>query len=300
MTVTPLTQADLSHGSASDADLLRRYHEDGEVRARQALIERHIPFVRRLARRYAHRGETIDDLTQVGCVGLIKAIDRFDGHYKVTLATYAAPNVLGEIKRHFRDKGWAVRVPRDVQELNVKLGRVVDELTGKLGRSPSVVELAKATRSSPEHVVEALDSSRAYNTVSLSAPGPDDGDEDSSDPLEHLGDEEPGYELAEERQLLREGFKELGERERKILHMRFFLGLTQSEIADRVGISQMHVSRLIRQSIDEVRERLDSEDETVPETKAGDCRPQRRRRSRGPHRGRGARAGLPSSRGRTA
>src|ERR687888_2260372 len=159
---------ELVYAGASDADLLRRYHEDGDVRARQVLIERHIGFVRRLAQRYAHRGEEIEDLTQVGCVGLIKAIDRFDGHYKVTLATYAAPNILGEIKRHFRDKGWAVRVPRDVQELNVKLGRVVDELTGKLGRSPSVDELAKATHSSPEQVVEALDSSRAYNTLSLS------------------------------------------------------------------------------------------------------------------------------------
>jgi RNA polymerase sigma-B factor len=258
MTVAPLTTGDLMHGSASDADLLRGYHEDGDVRARQALIERHIGFVRRLAQRYAHRGEAIEDLTQVGCVGLIKAIDRFDGHYRVTLATYAAPNVLGEIKRYFRDKGWAMRVPRDIQELNVKLGRVVDELTGKLGRSPSVDELAKATHSSTEQVVEALDSSRAYNTISLAAPGPDDGEDEGGDPLEHLGEEDKGYELAEERQLLRDGFKELGDRERQILHMRFFLGLTQSDIAERVGISQMHVSRLIRQSIDQVRERLDS------------------------------------------
>jgi RNA polymerase sigma-B factor len=280
MTVAPEATADLIYGSASDADLLRRYHEGGDVRARQALIERHIGFVRRLAQRYAHRGETLDDLTQVGCVGLIKAIDRFDGQYKVTLATYAAPNVLGEIKRHFRDKGWAVRVPRDVQELNVKLGRVVDELTSKLGRSPSVEELAKATESTTEQVVEALDSSRAYNTVSLSAPGTDSDEDDSGDPLERLGDEDDGYELAEERQLLAAGFKELGERERKILHMRFFLGLTQSEIADRVGISQMHVSRLIRQSIDRVRERLDSEMELPDQASPGSCGSAGRRRGR--------------------
>ena len=280
MTVTAMGREDLVYGSASDADLLRRYHEDGDVRARQALIERHVPFVRRLAQRYAHRGETLEDLTQVGCVGLIKAIDRFDGHYKVTLATYAAPNVLGEIKRHFRDKGWAVRVPRDVQELNVKLGRVVDDLTSKLGRSPSVDELAKATESSPEQVVEALDSSRAYNTVSLSAPAVDGDDDDGGDPLERLGDEDAGYELAEERQLLREGFKELCERERKILHMRFFLGLTQSEIADRVGISQMHVSRLIRQSIDQVRDRLDSGLEEELERGRGSCGSGARRRGR--------------------
>jgi RNA polymerase sigma-B factor len=255
---------------------LRGYHEDGDVRARQVLIERHVGFVRRLAQRYTHRGEALEDLTQVGCVGLIKAIDRFDGHYKVTLATYAAPNVLGEIKRYFRDKGWAMRVPRDVQELNVKLGRVVDELTGKLGRSPSVDELAKATHTSPEQVVEALDSSRAYNTISLSAPGPDDGDDEGGDPLEHFGDEDKGYELAEERQLLRDGFKELGDRERQILHMRFFLGLTQSDIAERIGISQMHVSRLIRQSIDQVRERLDSAEEP---SERDPCRFARRRRA---------------------
>jgi RNA polymerase sigma-B factor len=278
MTVAPLTTGDLMHGSASDADLLRGYHERGDVRARQALIERHIGFVRRLAQRYSRRGEAIEDLTQVGCVGLIKAIDRFDGQYKVTLATYAAPNVLGEIKRYFRDKGWAMRVPRDVQELNVKLGRVVDELTGKLGRSPSVDELAKATQSSTEQVVEALDSSRAYNTISLAAPGPDDGEDEAGDPLEHLGEEDKGYELAEERQLLRDGFKELGDRERQILHMRFFLGLTQSDIAERVGISQMHVSRLIRQSIDQVRERLDS-DHPQQSSERDPCRSSRRARA---------------------
>jgi RNA polymerase sigma-B factor len=299
MTIATMAREDLVYGSALDGDLLRRYHEDGDVRARQALIERHVGFVRRLAQRYAHRGETIDDLTQVGCVGLIKAIDRFDGQYKVTLATYAAPNVLGEIKRHFRDKGWSVRVPRDVQELNVKLGRVVDELTGKLGRSPSVEELAKATHSSTEQVVEALDSSRAYNTVSLSAPAGDDSDEEGADPLDHLGDEDEGYELAEERQLLREGFKELDERERKILHMRFFLGMTQSEIAEQVGISQMHVSRLIRQSIDAVRERLDAEDEPQPGPASAGCSPARRTRTRA-RGGRGGRAKAAASSGRAA
>jgi len=295
MTVSPTIPGELMYGAASDSALLRSYHEKGDVRARQALIERHVGFVRRLAQRYSHRGETIEDLTQVGCVGLIKAIDRFDGQYKVTLATYAAPNVLGEIKRYFRDKGWAMRVPRDVQELNVKLGRVVDELTGKLGRSPSVEELAKTTHSTTEQVVEALDSSRAYNTVSLSAPAPDEGDEDGGDPLEHFGDEDEGFELAEERQLLREGFKDLGDRERSILHMRFFLGMTQSEIADQVGISQMHVSRLIRQSIDRVREQLDSE----PEPERGTVARRPRRRTRGSAR-RGASARPERQTSRTA
>jgi RNA polymerase sigma-B factor len=255
MTAGTSATEELLYAGGSDADLLRRYHEEGDVRARQVLIERNLGFVRHLAQRYAHRGETIDDLTQVGCVGLIKAIDRFDGQYRVTLATYAAPNVLGEIKRHFRDKGWAVRVPRNVQELNVKLGRVVDELTVKLGRSPSVEELARATESSAEQVVEALESSRAYSTSSLSERG-DGGDEERLDPLEVLGDQDEGFERAEDRDMLREGLKGLGRREQEILHLRFFLGMTQSEIAERCGISQMHVSRLIRQSIDRVREEL--------------------------------------------
>jgi RNA polymerase sigma-B factor len=240
---------------SADAELLRRYHEDGDVRARQTLIERHLGFVRRLAQRYAHRGETLDDLTQVGCVGLIKAIDRFDGQYRVGLSTYAAPNVLGEIKRYFRDKGWAMRVPRDVQELNVKLGRVVDELTVRLGRSPSVEELAEATKTTPEQVVEALDSSHAYSAMSLSEHGRDA--DDANDPMEALGEEDRGFLRSENRYMLRQGFERLPPRERAILHMRFFQGLTQSEIADHVGISQMHVSRLIRQSLDRVRDELD-------------------------------------------
>jgi RNA polymerase sigma-B factor len=286
MTVQAGAGAGLLYKSADDDDLIRRYHELGDVRARQVLIERHLGFVRRLAQRYAHRGETIEDLTQVGCVGLIKAVDRFDGKHKVTLATYAAPNILGEIKRHFRDKGWSVRVPRDVQELNVKLGRVVDELTSRLGRSPSVEELAEVTDASPEQVVEALESSRAYSTVSLSE-RTDDPDDDSADPLEALGDEDDGYQLVEQRELLRQGFKTLADRERAILHMRFFLGLTQSEIADRVGISQMHVSRLIRQSVDQVRDELGSpEPVIVPVTRACGATGRRRPAPTGPRKGR--------------
>src|SRR3954471_8895285 len=152
----------------SDAELLRRYHELGDVAARQQLIERHIEFVRRLAQRYARRGEQLEDLTQVGCVGLIKAIDRYDGGFGASLTTYAAPNILGEIKRYFRDRGWSVRVPREIQELNVKLTKLIDELTVKLGRSPSVPELSAATGTSTEQVLEALESSAAYSTLSLS------------------------------------------------------------------------------------------------------------------------------------
>ncbi|MFL5825421.1 MAG: SigB/SigF/SigG family RNA polymerase sigma factor [Thermoleophilaceae bacterium] len=242
------------YAASSDPELLERYHRAGDVRARQTLIERHMPLVRRLAQRYAQRGEALEDLMQVGCVGLIKAIDRFNGEYRVALASYATPNILGEIKRHFRDKGWAMRVPREVQELNVRLGPVMDQLTVQLGRSPSLDELAAATHTPRERVIEALDSSRAYSALSLSAPA--GGDEDAGTAMDALGTDEAGYVRSEDRQLLRQGFETLPERERAILHMRFFQGLTQSEIATRIGISQMHVSRLIRQSVEEVRHRL--------------------------------------------
>ena len=240
---------------ASDSELLRRYHEQGDISARQELIERHIDFVRRLAQRYARRGEQLEDLTQVGCVGLIKAIDRFDGAFGASLTTYAAPNILGEIKRHFRDRGWSVRVPREIQELNVKLTKTIDELTTKLGRSPKVEELAEATGTTVEQVLEALESSSAYSALSLSeSPDPD---EEGGGPIATLGDEDEGYERSEVRMTLATGIQHLPARERSILHLRFFEGLTQSEIAERVGISQMHVSRLIRNSLDRMRAELD-------------------------------------------
>src|SRR4051812_48036285 len=240
----------------ADAELLRRYHEYGDVDARQQLIERHVDFVRRLARRYARRGEQLDDLTQVGCVGLIKAIDRFDGSFGANLTTYAAPNILGEIKRHFRDRGWSVRVPREIQELNVKLTRVVDDLTTKLGRSPSVIELAAETGATAEQVLEALESSSAYSALSLSeAPDPD---EEGGGPMDALGEEDEHFVQSEQRITLASGIQRLPARERAILHLRFFEGLTQSEIAERVGISQMHVSRLIRNSLDRMRRELEA------------------------------------------
>ena len=239
----------------SDAELLRRYHEHGDIGARQELIERHVEFVRRLAQRYARRGEQLDDLTQVGCVGLIKAIDRYDGGFGASLTTYAAPNILGEIKRHFRDRGWSVRVPREIQELNVKLGKTVDALTTKLGRSPSVEELAAETGATVEQVLEALESSSAYSALSLSE-GPDP-DEEGGGPMETLGADDKEFEVSETRITLASGIQRLPARERTILHLRFFEGLTQSEIADRVGISQMHVSRLIRNSLDKMRDELE-------------------------------------------
>ena len=239
----------------SDKVLLRRYHEEGDVGAREQLIERYMSLVRSLARRYSYRGEQLDDLVQIGAIGLIKAIDRFDVNRGVELTTYATPNIIGEIKRHFRDRGWSVRVPRGLQELNIQLSKLLEQLTVQHGRSPTIPELAKAAGVTDEEVLEALESGRAYSSLSLSVGG-GGGDDDDLDPLESLGTEEHQYEVSEDRAVLAPGFRVLDERERRILHLRFFEGLTQSQIAQQVGISQMHVSRLIRRSLERMRAQL--------------------------------------------
>jgi RNA polymerase sigma-B factor len=248
--------------AADDKILLRRYHEDGDLGAREELIERYMSLVRSLARRYAYRGEQLDDLVQIGAIGLIKAIDRFDLERGVELTTYATPNIIGEIKRHFRDKGWSVRVPRGLQELNVQVSKLIEQLTVQLGRSPTIPELAKAAGVEEEQVLEALESGRAYSSVSLSTGGGSDEDGEL-DPLESLGSIEHEYEVSEDRAVLAPGFKVLDERERKILHLRFFSGLTQSQIAEEIGISQMHVSRLIRRSLEKIREEIAEKSEVA-------------------------------------
>jgi RNA polymerase sigma-B factor len=246
---------------ADDRILLRRYHEEGDLQAREQLIEQYMSLVRSLARRYAYRGEQLEDLVQIGAIGLIKAIDRFDLERGVELTTYATPNIIGEIKRHFRDKGWAVRVPRGLQELNVQLSRLVEQLTVQLARSPTIPELAQAAGVEEEEVLEALESGRAYTSLSLSVGGGGGGDDDL-DPLESLGTEEHQYAVSEDRAVLAPGFKALDDRERKILQLRFFEGLTQSQIAQQIGISQMHVSRLIRRSLEKIRETIAVDEET--------------------------------------
>jgi RNA polymerase sigma-B factor len=251
----------------NDKVLLRRYHEHGDMSAREQLIEQYMSLVRSLARRYSYRGEQLEDLVQIGTIGLIKAIDRFDVNRGVELTTYATPNIIGEIKRHFRDKGWSVRVPRGLQELNVQLSRLMEQLTVQLGRSPTIAELAKAASVEEEEVLEALESGRAYSSLSLSTGGGGgDGDEEL-DPLESIGTEEHQYEVSEDRAVLAPGFRVLDERERKILHLRFFEGLTQSQIAQQIGISQMHVSRLIRRALEKIREEIAAE-EQVPAKRA--------------------------------
>ena len=243
-----------------DKILLRKYHEEGDLHAREKLIEQYMSLVRSLARRYSYRGEQLEDLVQIGAIGLIKAIDRFDLERGVELTTYATPNIIGEIKRHFRDKGWAVRVPRGLQELNVQLSRLMEQLTVQLGRSPTIQELAKASGSTEEEVLEALESGRAYSSLSLSTGGGGEGD-DALDPLESIGSEEHQYEVSEDRAVLAPGFRALDDRERMILQLRFFDGLTQSQIAQQIGISQMHVSRLIRRSLEKIREEIAADEE---------------------------------------
>jgi RNA polymerase sigma-B factor len=249
----PARPASRERAWAEDRELLRRYHEQGDVTARAELVARHLPLVRSLARRYANRGEPLDDIEQVGAIGLIKAIDRFELEREVSLATYATPNVVGEIKRHFRDKGWAIRVPRALQELNARMSAAIDRLTLRLGHSPSVAEIASELGTTPEEVLEALEVGSAYSTVSLSPVGGEEG----TDPLEAIGSEDEEFERSEERATLAPALGHLPEREREILRMRFEEGLPQTQIAERVGLSQMHVSRLIRKALGSMRDELD-------------------------------------------
>lgn len=231
--------------------LLVRWHIDGDRDARDEVAARMLPLARSLARRYANKGEPLDDLEQVACVGLIKAIDRFDLGRDVRFATYAVPTIAGELKRHFRDRGWMMRVPRDVQELSGRIGVVRERLVHDLARSPTVTELARATATDEDRVVEALAAAEAYRTLSLDQPF-----QDGTGPLEAIGDDDLGFERAEARAMLAEGLHELAPREREIVRLRFFEGLTQREIAEQIGISQMHVSRLIRRTVQQLRDRI--------------------------------------------
>ncbi|CAN5177213.1 RNA polymerase sigma factor SigF [soil metagenome] len=234
--------------------LLTAYHRSGDESARdQALVEL-MPLVRALALRYAGRGEPLEDLVQVGSIGLIKAVDRFDVDRGVEFSSYAVPTIVGEIRRHFRDKAWAMHVPRRLKELSVRLSRLLDELTNQLGRSPTVPELACAAGVEEEDVVDALDSAQAYSTRSLHAPFDDDGDESLGD---RLGVEERGYEEVEDGSLVSAGLGMLDARERRIVELRFFEEMTQSQIAAELGISQMHVSRLLRRALGLMRGRIE-------------------------------------------
>ncbi|WP_053691805.1 RNA polymerase sigma factor SigF [Streptomyces sp. WM6372] len=225
--------------------------EKAELRNR--LVRMHLPLVEHLARRFRNRGEPLDDLTQVATIGLIKSVDRFDPDRGVEFSTYATPTVVGEIKRHFRDKGWAVRVPRRLQELRLSLTTATAELSQQHGRSPTVHELAERLGISEEEVLEGLESANAYSTLSLDVP---DTDDESPAVADTLGAEDEALEGVEYRESLKPLLEGLPPREKRILLLRFFGNMTQSQIAQEVGISQMHVSRLLARTLAQLREKL--------------------------------------------
>ena len=237
-------------------ELFRLYKEEGDEEAREQLIVSHLNLVRFLASKFKNRGESLEDLVQVGTIGLIKAIDRFDPSRGLEFTTYATPTVMGEIKRHFRDKGWSVRVPRRLQELSAKVNQATDELTRELQRSPSVAEVAEHLDASVDEVLEAMESSSAYSSVPLEGGGAGD-DDDAPSVLDHYGVEDSELEGSADRMVLEDAIADFSPRERDVIRMRFVDGLTQVEIAERLGISQVQVSRLLRRTLRRIQEKID-------------------------------------------
>jgi RNA polymerase sigma-B factor len=233
-----------------DRRLLLRYHREGDLAAREELVLRFMPLARQLASRYRHAGEPQEDLVQVACVGLLKAVDRFEPERGNGFTKYAVPTILGELKRHFRDKGWAVHVPRATQELALKVSEALSTLPGRIGRSPRPRDIAQEVGAPVEQVLEAMEAATAYEAASLDAPRPGGDDDDGWSLADTVASEERGYQLVEIGEALRGSIGALPERERLILKLRFEQDLTQSEIATQVGVSQMHVSRLLRRSLD--------------------------------------------------
>ena len=229
--------------------------EDARVAARDDLVRLHLPLVDHCAGRFRNRGEPFEDLFQVGTIGLIKSIDRFERDRGVEFSTYATPTIIGEIKRYFRDKGWAIRVPRRLQELRMQISAATAELTQSLGRSPNPRELAAHVGCSVEEIVEGMESSNAYSTLSLDAG--EDGADAGASMLDSLGIDDAELTQVEIRESLKPLLDQLGPREKRILLLRFFKNMTQSQIAAEIGVSQMHVSRLLTRTLDQLRVSLD-------------------------------------------
>jgi len=237
-----------SDSRATERRLLVRYHELGDLAAREELCERFLPLARDLAMRYTYTDEPLDDLVQVASLGLIKAIDRFEPGRGTKFTSYAAPTILGELKRHFRDKGWSLHVPRDLQERTLAVSRASETLSKELGRSPKVREVSEHLGCSSEQVLEAQEAAASYEAASLDAPAARDDDESAS-LVDLLGGEDNAYELVEDRQAIASTWSELPDVERRVLELRFMHDLTQREIGERIGYSQMHVSRLLRRAL---------------------------------------------------
>jgi RNA polymerase sigma-B factor len=252
-----LTGIELTRKRSADLFVTLRDEEGSEAShasAREGLVHLHLPLVEHCARRFRNRGEPLEDLVQVGTIGLIKSIDRFDTERGVEFSTYATPTIIGEIKRYFRDKGWAIRVPRRLQELRMQIGTASAELTQRLGRSPTPRELAEAIGCTVEEIVEGIESSNAYSTLSLDAT--DDGGDEGVSMLELMGLDDEGLEHIEIRESIKPLLEALPPREKRILLLRFFRNKTQSEIAEEIGVSQMHVSRLLSRTLDQLRTSL--------------------------------------------
>ena len=222
--------------------------------ARDGLVRLHLPLVEHCARRFRNRGEPFEDLVQVGTIGLIKSVDRFDTERGVEFSTYATPTIIGEIKRYFRDKGWAIRVPRRLQELRMQISSATAELTQSLGRAPTPSELATAIGCSVDEVIEGIESSNAYSTLSLDAG--DSTEDGSMSMLDTMGVADVGLEHVELRESLKPLLESLPAREKNILMLRFFKNMTQSQIAAEVGVSQMHISRLLNKTLEHLRASL--------------------------------------------
>jgi len=240
-------------------DLFAHYREFEDEESRDELITMYLNLVKYLASRFRNRGEPIDDLIQVGTIGLIKAIDRFDTGRDVEFTTYATPTIVGELKRYFRDKGWAIKVPRRLQELSFRVNQAVDQLTQQIQRSPTIAEIAEYLGVTSEEVLEAMETSEAYNFVSLESDRNNDGS-DSFSILEYIGKDDQLMAIVDDRTTLAKALKFLTPMEQRVLYLRFFQGLTQTEIATQLEISQMQVSRLLRKTLRVLRENLVSEE----------------------------------------
>lgn len=237
-------------------ELFRRYKENGDMDAREQLVMSHLNLVRFLANKFKNRGEPLDDLMQVGYLGLLKAIDRFDPARGLEFTTFATPTIMGEIKRHFRDKGWSVRVPRRLQELSAKVNQATDTLTTKLQRSPTVDEIADYLDASVDEVLEAMESSSAYSSVPLEAPSGADTD-DAPSVLDRYATEDSDLAITDDRLIIEEALKGFSPREREVIDLRFLQGMTQIEIAEQLGISQVQVSRLLRRTLKKIQDKID-------------------------------------------
>src|SRR3954447_10591443 len=245
---------------AGERRLLERYARERSPTVREELVDRFMPLARRLAARYAGGGEAFDRLVQVASVGLVKAIDRFDPARGTAFSTFAVPTILGELKRHFRDRGWSVHVPRDVQERILKVEKAMAELPAKLGHSPTVNEIGQRIEPTDEEVLEAMHAAQGHHAVSLDATS-SIGDGDEPGPLrDRIGEEDLSFETVEYGEAIGGVLNQISERDRAVLPLRLVEDMTQSEIAERVGVSQMHVSRILRATIEKLRKQIPEEE----------------------------------------